>query len=207
MGPGSVAARLNYNAPAPSATALVGAGALKMPLPGEGQLTLRLPYIVGQGAAFGAAELKAGYEIAHETQVLPNVSAAALVELPTAPGMRGAHPGVKATAAKKIGSGLLESIHVESELRTDGPNLNPCYRAAIGTSFRLGPGTSGSLDFINQQAGPRLVDASSSPETHLTQLGLKHKFDASTGLRLDLANGVATDARSLRATIGIERRF
>jgi len=207
VGPSALEVRLHYNAPTPGSTTLVGEGALKITLPGEGQLTLRLPYVVGQGAAFGAAELKAGYDIAHETQALPNVAVAALVDLPTAVGMHGPHPSLKATAAKQMGSGFFESIHVESELRTNGPNLNPCYRAAIGTILRLGPGTSGSLDFIDQQAGRRLGDASLPPETHLAQLGLKHKFDANTGLRLGLANGLATDAHSLRATIGIDRRF
>jgi hypothetical protein len=204
-GPSAVHVRLRYDAAAPGSTALAGEGSIDTTLPGEGHLTLRIPYAVGQGSTVGAAELDAAYVVTHETHGLPNLGVAALVDLPTAPGTRGAHPGVKARAEKRLDTGALASLHVETELRTEGPDLNPSYRAAIGTSLRLGAATSGSLDFI-EQPGLRL-EARSPREMPLAQLGLRHKLDASTGLRIGFSRGLESDAGSLRATIGIDRHF
>jgi hypothetical protein len=169
-----------------------------MMLPGEGQVTLRLPITVG------ATQVRIDYDIAHESHGFPNVAVAALVDLPTASGMHGPQAGVKTTAVKQLNSGVVQNIHLESELRTDAINLS--YRIAVGTKFRLGHETSGSLDFIDQQAACRLGDASSPSKSQVGQLNLSHKFDASTGFRFGFAHDLA-DARSLRATIGIDRRF
>lgn len=205
VGPSAVHVRLNYNPPAPSSTTFAGEGSIDATLPDEGHLTLRIPYVVGQGSAVGAAELDAAYVVTHGTHGLPNLAVAALVDLPTAPGTCGARPGVKAKAEKQLDSAGLASLHAETELRTEGPDLNPSYRAAIGTSLRLGAATSGSLDFIDQP-GLRL-EVRSPREVPLAQLGLRHKFDASTGLRIGFSSGLASDAGPLRATIGIDRHF
>jgi hypothetical protein len=176
-----------------------------MTLPGEGELTLRLPPVAAQGTTVGAAEVKVGYGIAHESGGIPNVAVAAFVDLPTAAGMRGPQAGVKTTAVKQMGSGLVENVHLESELRTDGPNLDPSYRVAVGTILRLGPRTSGSLDFVDQ-AGCQIIDAPSPSKSRVARLALSHKLDGSTGFRLGLTRDLG-DAPTLRATIGIDRHF
>jgi hypothetical protein len=176
-----------------------------MALPGEGALTLRLPYVIDQGTTLGATELKVGYDIPHGGYAfLPNFSVATFVDFPTAAGMRSPEGGVKATAVKQLGSGFFENVHLESDLRTDGPNLDPSYRFAVGTILRLGPNTSGSLDFIDQ-AGPQLGGANSPLRSQVGRLGLSHKLDANTGLRLGLTQDL--EASTLRATVGIDRHF
>jgi hypothetical protein len=197
VSPSGAEVQPGHNAP-PVSTAGAGEGTLKVMLPGEGRVTLRLPTTVG------ATEVRIDYDIAHESHGLPNVAVAALVDLPTAAGMHGPKAGVKTTAVKQMGSGVVQNIHLESELRTDG--ANPSYRIGVGTIVRLGPETSGSLDFIDQQAVCRPGDASSPSKSQVGQLGLSHKFDASTGFRFGLAHDLG-DARSLRATIGIDRHF
>ena len=201
----AVHVRLNYNPPATGSSALAGEGSIDATLPGEGHLTLRIPYVVGQDSGVGTAELDAAYVVTHGTHGLPNLAVAALVDLPTVPGTRGARPGVKAKAEKQLDSGGLASLHVETELRTEGPDLNPSYRAAIGTSLRLGEATSGSLDFIQQ---PWLsLEARSPREMPLAQLGLRHRLDASTGLLIGLSRGLESDPGSFRATLRIDRHF
>lgn len=197
--------QFHYTPPTAGSTAGTGDGSLKMRLPGEGELTLRLPYVIGQGTTLGAAEVKVGYDIAHGSYGFPNLSIATFANLPTAEGMRGPQAGVRTTAVKQMGSGFFENLHLESELRTEGPTLDPSYRIAVGTTLRLGPRTSGSLDFIDQ-VGSRLGDASSPSKSQVGQLGLSHKLDASTVLRLGLTRDLA-DASTLRATIGIDRHF
>jgi hypothetical protein len=177
-----------------------------MTLPGEGALTLRLPYVIDQGTSLGATELKVGYDIPRGGYAfLPNVSVATYVDLPTAAGMRGPQGGVKATAVKQMGSGFFENLHLQSDLKTDGQSLDPSYRFAVGTMLRLGPNTSGSLDFIDQ-AGPQLGGVNSPLRSQVGQLGLSHKLDASTGLRLGFTRDLG-EASNLRATIGIDRKF
>ena len=183
----------------------MGEGSIDATLPGEGHLTLRIPYVVGQVSAIGAAELDVAYVLSHETHGLPNLAVAALMDLPTAAGTRGACPGVKAKPEKRLDSGGLASLHIETELRTEAPDLNLSYRAAIGTSLRLDAATSGSLDFIEQPA--LRLEARSPRETPLAQLGLRHKFDGRTGLRIGLSRGLESDTGSLRATFGIDRHF
>jgi hypothetical protein len=183
-----------------------GEGSVQTPLPGEGHLLLRVPYVLGESAAIGDSELSANYETS-EGKALPKVGLSALLDLPTAPGARGAHPGLKATAVKKFNQGLVESVHVESELRTEGLNLDPHYRTAVGTTLRLGSGTSGSVDFIEQEAVHPLAVANAPSERFLAQVGLKRKLDASTGLHVGLDAGLGADPHPLRAVIGIDRRF
>jgi hypothetical protein len=207
VGPSAVHVQLHYDAPAPGSTPLAGEGSTDTTLPAEGHLTLRIPYVVGQDSAVGAAELNASYVVTPEMRGLPNLAVAALVNLPTAPGSGGARPGVKATAEKKLDSRGLASIHVETDLSTEGRALDPHYRAAVGTSLRLSARTSGSLDFIEQPALRRSLDASLPRETPLLQLGLSHKLDAGTGLRIGFSSGLASDAGTPRATIGIDRHF
>ena len=197
VSPSGAEVQLGNNAP-PASTAGAGDGALKMTLPGEGQLTLRLPTTVG------ATEVRVDYDVAHESHGFPDVHIAALVELPTAAGMHDPQASVKTSAVKQMGSGFVQNIHLESELRTDG--TNPSYRIAVGTIFRLGPETSGSLDFIDQPVGCGLGGASLPSMSQVGQLGLVHKLDASTGFRFGLTRDLG-DAPSLRATIGIDRHF
>jgi len=77
----------------------------------------------------------------------------------------------------------------------------------LGANLRLGRTTSGSVDFIEQQAVHALANPNSANEKLLAQLGLKHKLDTNTGLHLGLDAGLDPDTHSLRATIGINRRF
>jgi hypothetical protein len=205
VSPSRVEVQLHYNAPLPGSTAGTGDGSLKMTLPGQGELTLRLPYVIGQGTTLGATEVKLGYDLAPQHYGLPNVAVAAFVDLPTATGMRGPEAGVKTSAVKQLGSGFFENLHLQGELRTEGPNLDPSYRIAAGTMLRLGPRTSGSLDLIDQGGSP-LGGANSTPGSPVGQLGVKHKLNESTGLRLDLMRNLG-DAGALRATIGIDRHF
>jgi len=195
--PSGAEVQLDHGAP-PGSTSPAGDGAIKLPLPGEGQLMLRLP------ATVGSTKVRVDYGIAHESHGLPNVAVAALVDFPTAAGTHGPQAGVKTTAVKQLGSGFVQNIHLESELRTDG--VNPSYRIAVGTILRLGSETSGSLDFVDREAVGPLGDASSPVKSQVGQLSLSHKLDASTGLRFGFARDLA-DARSLRATIGIDRHF
>jgi len=206
VSPSDVEVQFHYTPPTPGSTAGAGDGSLKMTLPGEGALTLRLPYVIDQGTTLGATEVKVGYDLPHGGYAfLPNVSVSTFVDLPTAAGMRAPEGGVKATAVKQMGSGFFENIHLESDLRTEGPNLDPSYRFAVGTILRLGPNTSGSLDFIDQ-AGSQLGGGNSPFRSQFGQLGVSHKLDANTGLRLGFTRDLG-EANALRATVGIDRHF
>ena len=196
--------QLQYAQPAPGVAAVAGEGSVSTALPGEGHLTLRVPHLLGgERAVLGNAQLAASYDLVGERALLPSLGVVAHVDLPTAPGTREARPSVKAVAAKKLGFGILEGIHLESELWTDGRNLVPGYRAAIGTTLRLSPATHGNLELVSLR--PRM--AAGFARESQAQLGLSHRLDADTALRAGIAGRVAGDVNSINATIGFDRRF
>lgn len=203
MGESSIELRVHHASTAPGSEAVAGEGSLETRLPGEGQLMLRLPYVVGQIPAVGIAQVAASYDLAKETPLVPNVAVVAHVDLPTAPGARGAQPGARLTVAKRLGGGIIETIHLESEMWTEGPTLTRSYRAAIGTTFRLRAATSGSLDLVALRPG---ADTGRANE-NLAQLGLAHQLDPDTNLRVGVAAGIAGGASPIRATFGIDHRF
>ncbi len=199
LGPSPVEVRLNYGDPTPGAVALAGEGSVRSALPGEGRLTVRVPYVVGEVATLGNTQVAASYDLEHDTELLPRVSLAAEVDLPTAKKAVGARPGLKVTATKSLGSGLFEAIHAESDLSTDTVEVSPSYRAAVGASFRLPAATRASLDFVALRPGA----ATGAPSENLVQLGMSHTFANRTNLRV----GLGSDCRTLRASFGIDRRF
>src|SRR5262249_23309525 len=132
-----------------NATAVAGEGNVRTVLPFDGRLTLRLPYVVGSTAVLGNAQLAASYQLAKEHDFLPSLGLTARVDLPTAPGARQPLPGVRAVATKKLDFGLLENLHAESELWTDGERLTPCHRAAIGATLKLPQATRLAIDWVS----------------------------------------------------------
>ena len=195
--------QLQYAQTVPGGTAVAGEGSVSTALPGEGRLTLRLPHLLGEGVALGNAQLAASYDLLAERQLLPSLGVVAHVDLPTAPGTRDPRPAVKAIAAKKLGLGVLEGVHLESELWTDGRDLVPGYRAALGTTLRLSPATRGSLELISLR--PRI--AAGFARESQAQIGLSHRLDALTGLRAGVSGRAAVDGNSISATIGFDRHF
>lgn len=180
-----------------------GEGSVSTALPGDGQLTLRLPHLQGEGVALGNTQLAASYDLLGERQLLPSLGLVAHVDLPTATGTRDVRPSVKAFAEKRLDLGILEAFQLESEVWTDGHDLVPGYRTAFGTTLRLSPATRGSVQLIALRPGV----AAGFARENLAQLGLSHRLDADTGLHAGVAARVAGDANSLSATIGFDRRF
>jgi hypothetical protein len=203
VGAKTVDVQLQYARPSPGVAAVAGEGSVSTALPGDGHLTLRLPHLLGERAVLGSAQLAASYDLVGERSLLPSLGVVAHVDLPTAPGTRAARPSVKAVAAKKVSLGILEGIHLESELWTDGRDLVPGYRAAIGTTLRLSPATHGSVELVSLR--PRM--SAGFARESLAQLGLSHRLDADTGLHAGIAGRVAGDVNSINATVGFDRRF
>ncbi len=201
--PSPIELRLTYAPPAALGTsAMAGEGSLGTRLPYEGRLTLRLPHVVGESPALGNAQVGVSYDIAREGRLLPNLAIAARVDLPTAHGARNALPGVRATVGKRLAAGPLESLRLETEMWTNGPQLTPSYRTLVGATFRLRAATSGSLDFIAIRPA-----AGFGPEERMAQLGLSQRFGGASTVRLGLATGLVDGANSLRATIGLDTHF
>jgi hypothetical protein len=186
----------------PGATAVAGEGSVRTVLPYDGRLTLRLPYVVGESAALGNAQVAASFDLAKERVALPSLGLTARVDLPTAPGARAPCPGVKAVATKKLELGVLEAIHAEGELWTDGPRLAPCHRTALGATLRLHKATHATLELVSVRAhaGATAVRQDSA------QIGVSHRVGG-TGLHAGVAAIVAGNSTSLRASFGIEQRF
>jgi len=187
----------------PGSTAGVGEGSIGTKLPGDGQLTLRVPLCVGSRPLLGNTQVAAGYDVLTENAFLPKVSVTAQLDLPTAPGSSRARPGVRATVAKKLRAGPIEGFYVESELRTDGRDLATSYRTAVGTTFRLPVALTGNLDFVvlRPPAGSGLA------RDNIAQFGLSTPLGASSTLRLGFGAGLSTPTPSLRSTLGIDLHF
>jgi hypothetical protein len=183
-------------------TSQTGEGVLATALPGQGHLTLRVPYAVGSTPTFGNTQLAASYDLTKEGLVMPNFALVARVDLPTARGSRVARPGVHAIAAKKLGK-VIEAIRVESDLWTDGPRFSPSYRALVGTTFRLRAATSGTLDFI----AVRPAAVTGAPSENLAQLGLTHQIAPHTSVRIGGAAGLTDEPNAFRVSFGIDHRF
>ena len=64
------------------------------------------------------------------------------------------------------------------------------------------PMTSGSLDFVALRPGAGL-----GAEENLAQLGLAQHVGFGATMRFGVAAGLVDGANTLRATIGIDRRF
>ena len=137
--------RFDPTAPAPGSTALSGVGSVGASLPLDTRLTLRMPATLGDRPVVGDTQVAASRALVQETALFPTVALSAGLALPTAPGSRGAHPGVKVAAQKKLFWG---DVHAETELRTEGRELAPSYRTAVGTRLQLRPKTSASLDLV-----------------------------------------------------------
>lgn len=186
----------------PGSTALQGEGEVRTRLLGEGYVALRIPHTVGQVVALGDAQLAAGYALPSPDTLLPGITVAALVDLPTVT-ETAARPGMKVVAAKELNSPLLRSVHVEGEVRTVGPELAPSSRAAVGTRFQF-LRTTGSLDLVFLRPPAN----SGAEREDLTELTLAHSFDPSTTVRLQLGAKLPSDAPSLfRASVGFDLRF
>jgi hypothetical protein len=203
LGSRPVEVRLQYPEAAPGATALAGEGSLGTPIPGNGQLLLRVPHVVGRGGTLGDAQLAAAYELAPARARLPKLAMEALVELPTAPGARAARPGVRASAAAWLDNRFLRSLQLASELRTVGPELAPTTRASLGASFRVLAETRGTLELVTVRP-PRGSPASREA---LAQLSLSHALGPDASLRLGLAGQLHGDAALLRGQVGFDLRF
>jgi hypothetical protein len=187
----------------PGAMALSGEGSVGTRLPGDGRLTLRVPHVMGSVPTLGVAQVAASYDLAQEGRLLPKLAVVARVDLPTVRGTRGAHPGVRATAAKKVHAGVIDTVHVESELWTQGIDLTPSYRTLVGATFHVRAATSGSLDLVALRPGAGTGLAAES----LAQLGLAQRLGFGATLRLGVAAGLVDGTNSLRATLGVDRRF
>lgn len=199
--------RLTYagaaaNALGTPARALTGEGSIVTRLPGDGQLTLHVPHVMGQSPVLGVPQVAASYDLAKEGRVLPNLAIVARVDLPTARGARGAFPGVRATAAKKVKAGPFDSLRVETEMWTSGPQLTPSYRTLLGTTFHLRAATSGSLDFVAVRPA-----AGFGAQENLAHLGLAQSLGPASTVRLGFAAGLVDGTNSLRATLGVDTRF
>ncbi|HXZ85420.1 MAG TPA: hypothetical protein VEI82_08020 [Myxococcota bacterium] len=202
VGESAVDVQLHYGSGTPG-IGLSGVGILGTDLPGHGRLVFSLPHLVGSEGELGTAEVAASYDLAPAGWPLPKLAVTALVDLPTAPGSRGAHPGLKATAVRDLGLGPLEPLRVESELRTEGPDLALSYRAAVGTGLRLGPATELGLEL----AALRPPTDTAAPREEHAQLRLTQQLRGKIRLRLGLSAGLANHQGSLRASFGIARGF
>jgi hypothetical protein len=168
-------------------------------LPGDGHLTVRLPVVVSEAAALGNAQVSASYDLLREAELVPHVSLTTQVDLPTARGATSTRPALKATAAKSLGPGLLEGIHLESELSTDTALLLPSYRTSLGASFRLPAQTRVSLDFVALRPAPQ----SGVARRNFAQLGVSRTLGKRTHVRL----GVGSDTKTVHASLGVDRPF
>ena len=203
VGAKTVEMQLHYGNAAPGTLAVAGEGTVRTEIPGEGQLTLRVPHLVGQGVALGDAQVAARYDLVAEGQLLPSLDLVANIDLPTAPRTREVRPCLKATSAKSVGVGFIEAVRFESELWTDGRRSTPGYRAAIGTTLRFSPATVGNLELVSLRS--RI--APGFARESLAQLGLSHRLNADAGLHAGVAARVAGESNSISATIGFDRRF
>jgi len=120
--------------------------------------------------------------------------------LPTAPGSRGAHPGVKVAAQKKLFWG---DVHAETELRTEGRELAPSYRTAVGTRLQLRPKTSASLDLVTVRppAGSLLR------RDDQAQFGLCQELAPGARVRLGAGAKVTGGQSSLLSSVALDLRF
>jgi hypothetical protein len=195
--------RVHYNAAGPNSTTVAGEGSIGTNLPGDGRLIVRVPVSVGPNTVLGDTQLSAGYPVLRESELLPKIALTAELALPTAPGSRGARPGMKATATKQLDLGVVHDVHAETELRTDGRELARSYRTTVGTHLRLLKKTTASLDWISLRPSGR------SPlqrEDH-AQVGLCQEVSPNAHLRLGLGAGVTGNQSSLRSTLGVDFRF
>lgn len=195
--------RLHYGAAAPGSSAIAGEGLLATPLPGTGRLTLRLPHTFGEVSTLGAPQLAASYDLAPRPDLLPRFGVAALVNVPEVAGTRTALPGVRASAQREIGTRFLQSFHVESELRTEGPTLAPSARTRVGARFRLPAALRGTLELVTV----RPSSSAATPRENLAQLGLARAFGRDATLQLGVGGGRTGDAASLRTRLGVDLRF
>ena len=199
--------RVHYVNASPSSPVVVGEGSLGANLPFDGRLTIRVPHTLGEKAVLGETHLAASYDLIRDAELLPRVSVVGNLNLPTAPGTRGVHPGVKARAVKKLRLGVLREVHVESELVTSTAGHNELaagYRTAVGTSLNLLPGTSANFDVVAN----RPAAASGLPGDTSAQIGLSQILSPAAHLRLGFGAGVTTTGTSsLRSTVGVDLRF
>jgi len=185
---------------APGTTALAGVGSVGATLPGETQLTVRMPATFSDRPAIGDTQLAASYPLVAEGEIVPKVSLLAELALPTAPGSREVRPGVKATAEKKLFFG---DVHAETELRTDGRPLARSYRTAVGARLQLRPSTSATLDLFTVRPSGR----SALPREDQAQLGLCQDLAPGARVRVGVGAGVTGGQSSLRSTVGLDLRF
>jgi hypothetical protein len=195
VGSTPVEVRLRYGDAAPGSTALAGEGSLATELPGSGRLTLRVPHTVGQVAALGEAQLGASYDLGPRDGLLPEVAVVALAH-PALPGMR-------VSIAKQLRSRFLRSIHAETELRSEGPDLARSSRTSIGASFRLPAATTGMLQLVSY----RPASGAAAARWDLAELALSHALGPDANLRLGLGGALSEGSASLRTQIGVELRF
>jgi len=204
LGANKVEVGLRYDDALPGAATVAGEGRLRTELPGAGELTLTVPHLLGQtGGTLGAARVGADYGLLEERELLPSLGFTARVDLPTARGTHDVFPGVKAIATKNLDLGVLEAVHVESELWTDTRTLLPGYRTAVRTILRLRPSTTGSLELVRMS--PPLAPGS-TPEK-LAQFGLSQRVSEDTGLSAGFAVRSLGGASSLQGTLGFHTRF
>lgn len=192
--------KFHYAAPGAGATALAGEGSVGASLPLDGRLTVRLPARIGDHPVLGDTQVTAGYPLMGESELLPKVTVTAQLALPTAPGSRGAHPGMKITAEKKLGWG---DLHAESELRTEGTRLARSYRTAVGARLHLSKATTASVDLVTLRPSGRSL----LPRDDQAQIGLCQELTPATKLRLGVGAGVTGGQSSLRSTLGVDLRF
>lgn len=198
----AVDVRLDYGHPAAGSTALQGQGELRTRLPGQGTFALRIPHTVGQVVSVGDPQLAASYALPSRDTWRPDLSVAALVDLPSV-GDVAARPGIQLIATKELHTRFLRGVQVEGEVRTAGPRLAPTSRAAIGTRFEF-LRTNGSLALVLL----RPPADSGAVREDLAELALAHALDPSTTVRLQLGATLQGDASSLfRASVGFDVRF
>lgn len=192
--------RFDPTAPAPGSTALSGVGSVGASLPLDTRLTLRMPATLGDRPVVGDTQVAASRALVQETALFPTVALSAGLALPTAPGSRGAHPGVKVAAQKKLFWG---DVHAETELRTEGRELALSYRTAVGTRLQLRPKTSASLDLVTVRpsAGSLLR------RDDQAQLGLCQELAPGARVRLGAGAKVTGGQSSLLSSVALDLRF
>lgn len=203
LGPRRFDVSLSYADAAPGTAVRAGEGSVRTELPWAGQLTLRVPHLMGEKATLGSAWLGASYDLVPERPLLPSLGVVAHVDLPTAPGMRDARSGVKAVATKNLRFGIVDAVQLESEMWSDGAQPAPGHRAALRTLLRFFPATTGSLEIVSfRQSVARGV-----AQEGLAQLGLSQRLGRDTALWAGVAAHTAGPVRSIQATLGFHARF
>lgn len=171
------------------------------------QVTLRVPFYVGNGDRTGSGNIGLGalYNFNTEGLVLPALAIAGEGEIPTGKDSRGFDTALKLILTKSVSQSGLDRVHLNVAWHHNAGNdeleREHRYEAVVGYSRRINADWALVANFVREQEHHR------GENSNVVELGTRWQVTPLSVLSFGAGAGIGEESPVARVTIGLQKSF